>query len=57
MKIAIDQAGEIGLAIDVDQEIEVMTGIIAEKVAREIIEAGEMIPATGPGGEQTILLT
>jgi hypothetical protein len=57
MKIAIDQAGEIVLAIDVDQEIEVMTGIIAEKVAREIIEAGEMIPATGPGGEQTILLT
>jgi hypothetical protein len=57
MKIAIDQAGGIVLANDVVQEIEAMTGITAGKVAKEIIEAGEMIPATGLGGEQTILLT
>lgn len=57
MKIAIGQAGGIVLAIDADQGIEAMTGIIAGKVAKEIIEAGEMTPATGLGGEQTILLT
>lgn len=53
MRIAIDRAGGIG----VDPEIEMMTGIIVGEVARENIEAGEMIPATGLGGGRTILLT
>jgi hypothetical protein len=57
MRIAIDQAGGTVPAIDVDREIEAMTGITAGRVVKEIIEAGEMTPATGLGGEQTILLT
>lgn len=53
MRIVIDRVGEIGA----DLEIEMMIGIIVAEVAREIIEAGEMIPATGPADGRTILLT
>lgn len=50
---AIDPVGEIGG----DPERETMTGTTAGGVAIEIIEAGEMTPATGLEGGQTILLT
>lgn len=52
-RIVTGRAGEIG----VDPEIGTMIGIIDEEVARENIEAGEMIPATGSGDGQMILLT
>lgn len=52
-RIATDRAGESG----VDREIEMMIGTTVGEAARENIEAGEMTPATEPGGGQMILLT
>ena len=57
MSPATDRVGESGLATDVGLEIGAMIVITAGEVAREIIEAGEMIPATGLEDGQMILLT
>lgn len=57
MKIRIDQVDGIVPAIDVGREIEMMIGITVAEVAIETFEAGEMIPATGLGDGQMILLT
>lgn len=51
MKIVTDHRKGIGL------ETETMHGIIDGEVETEIIEAGEMTPATDLGGAETILLT
>lgn len=53
MRTNTEQTGGIGA----DPEIERMIGTTAEEVATESIEAGEMIPATGPEDGETILLT
>ena len=57
MSPATDRVEESGLATDVGLEIAEMIVITAGEVAREIIEAGEMIPATGLEDGQMILLT
>ena len=57
MKIVIDRVAEIVPVTDVDRETEMMTGITVAEAARGITEAGEMTPAIGLGGGQTILLT
>lgn len=54
---ATDLVGESALATVGGPETETMTAITVGEVAREITEAGEMIPATGPEDGQTILLT
>lgn len=54
---ATDLVGESALATVGVPEIEMMTAITVGEVARETTEAGEMIPATGLGDGQTILLT
>jgi len=52
-----DLVGESALATVGVPEIEMMTAITVGEVARETTEASEMIPATGLGDGQTILLT
>jgi hypothetical protein len=56
-KIRIDQVEGIVPAIAAGPEIEMMIAITVAEVAIEIIEAGEMTPATGFGDGQMILLT
>lgn len=57
MSPATDPAAEIVLVTAVDPETEMMTAITVGEVARGNIGAGEMTPATEPGGGQMILLT
>jgi hypothetical protein len=54
---ATDLVGESALATTGVPKIEMMTVITVGGAVREITEAGEMIPATGLGDGQTILLT
>lgn len=57
MKIPTDRAEENVREIDAVRETGTMIGITVGGVAIGIIEAGEMTPAIGLGGGETILLT